>query len=425
MSSFSADVFQNEYLPIGGSEVNAVVTVTAGAGAPVAEGARSAEIVIVDTSGSMKGPRQKMEAAKTATAAAIECTRDGTLFGVIAGSDRVDTIYPLDGTLAVSSAQTREDACRAVARLKPDGGTRIGWWLERAREMFEAAPGAIRHAILLTDGQDQHETREELERVLLECEGVFQCDCRGVGADWEVEELRRISSVLLGTVDIVAEPEDLEEDFLEMMQSAMGKAVGDVSLRVWTPQGASVAFIKQVSPTIEDLTDRARATSELVASYPTGAWGEESRDYHLCIRVQPHEVGEEMLAGRVSLIVDGQEVSQALVKAIWTDDEQLSTRINRQVAHYTGQAELAEAIQEGLRARKEGDAGSAAARLGRAVQLAAAAGNDDTMKLLEGVVEIEDPATGAVRLKDSVREVQEMALDTRSTKTFRVQGDPS
>src|SRR5208283_5519574 len=116
---------------------------------------------------------------------------------------------------------------------------------------------------------------------------------------------------------------------------------------------------------VRDVTGVQTCALPLVASYPTGAWGEESRDYHLCIRVQPHEVGEEMLAGRVSLIVDGQEVSQALVKAIWTDDEQLSTRINRQVAHYTGQAELAEAIQEGLRARKEGDAGSAAARLGR------------------------------------------------------------
>jgi hypothetical protein len=424
MSSFSTEVFQNEYLPIGGSEVNAIMTVTSGTAPTSApEQNRSAVIVMVDTSGSMSVPRHNMNEAKKATAAAIGCVGDGTLFGVIAGNDRAKTIYPRDGSLAVSSAQTREDACQAVARLKPDGGTRIGWWLERAREMFEAAPDAIRHAILLTDGQDEHETREELESVLAECEGVFQCDCRGVGADWEVEELRRISSVLLGTVDIVAEPEGLEADFLEMMESAMGKAVRDVSLRVWTPQSASVAFLKQVSPTIEDLTGRATTSSELVASYPTGAWGVESREYHLCIRVAPHEVGEEMLAGRVSVIVDGEEASQALVRAIWTDDEQLSTRINRQVAHYTGQAELAQAIQEGLKARKDGDVGTAAVRLGRAVQLAAQGGNDETMKLLEGVVEVENPATGAVRLKDSVQEVEEMALDTRSTKTMRVQPD--
>ena len=255
--------------------------------------------------------------------------------------------------------------------------------------------------------------------MLEDCEGSFQCDCRGVGTDWEVEELRLISSALLGTVDIVAEPRDLEADFQAMIQRAMGRAIRDVSLRLWTPQGARAAFVKQVAPTIEDLTDRASTVDALTADYPTGAWGDESRDYHICIRVQPRAIGEEMLAGRVSLMVDGQAVSQALVKATWTDDEQLSTRINREVAHYTGQAELAQAIHEGLEARKQGDQHSATSKLGRAVQLAAAAGNTDTMKLLEGVVEVDDPAAGSIRLKDQVQDADEMALDTRSTKTVR------
>jgi hypothetical protein len=128
-----------------------------------------------------------------------------------------------------------------------------------------------------------------------------------------------------------------------------------------------------------------------------------------------------MLAGRFSLLVDQQLASQALVRAIWTDDEQLSTQINREVAHYTGQAELAEAIQEGLEARKSDDEETATFKLGRAVQLAGASGNDATMKLLASVVEVEDLATGTVRLKRSVQDADEMALDTRSTKTVRVQ----
>ena len=32
MTTFSAETYQNEYLPVGGSEVNAVVTVTAAGG---------------------------------------------------------------------------------------------------------------------------------------------------------------------------------------------------------------------------------------------------------------------------------------------------------------------------------------------------------------------------------------------------------
>ena len=421
MTTFTAETYQNEYLPIDGSEVNAVVTVTASGGAPAGLSASTqmAEILILDTSGSMGAPRAKLSAAKRATAVAIDCVREGTLFAVVVGNELGSVLYPETAALVPASPQTREDAKRTVARARCGGGTAIGQWLDLSRDLFEDAPGAVCHAILLTDGQDEHETREDLERVLEDCEGSFQCDCRGVGTDWEVEELRLISSALLGTVDIVAEPRDLEADFQAMIQRAMGRAIRDVSLRLWTPQGARAAFVKQVAPTIEDLTDRASAVDALTADYPTGAWGDESRDYRICTRVQPRAIGEEMLAGRVSLMVDGQAVSQALVKATWTDDEQLSTRINREVAHYTGQAELAQAIHEGLEARKQGDEHSATSKLGRAVQLAAAAGNTDTMKLLEGVVEVDDPAAGSIRLKDQVQDADEMALDTRSTKTVR------
>jgi von Willebrand factor type A C-terminal domain/von Willebrand factor type A domain len=420
MTTFTAEAYQNEYLSAGGGEVNAVVTVTASGAAPAAASTRAAEIIIVDVSGSMGTPRAKLKAATRATAVAIDCIRDGVMFGVIAGNDTARAVYPQEGGLVSASPHTREQAKRALARLKATGGTAIGRWLALANELLAATPEAIRHAILLTDGQDEHETSEELEAVLADCEGSFQCDCRGVGTDWEVQELRRIATTLLGTVDIVAEPADLQADFQAIIERAMGKATGDVSLRLWTPQGASVAFLKQVAPAIEDLSRRANAVEILTADYPTGAWGDESRDYHLCIHVQPRAVGEEMLAGRVSLMVDGEAVSQALIRAIWTDDEQLSTRINREVAHYTGQAELADAIQEGLEARKQGDEHTATFKLGRAVQLAAAAGNSDTMKLLAGVVDVQEAHTGTVRLKRRVQDAEEMALDTRSTKTVRV-----
>jgi von Willebrand factor type A C-terminal domain/von Willebrand factor type A domain len=421
MTTFTAEAYQNEYLPADGGEVNAVVTVTASGAAPAATSTQAAEIIIVDVSGSMGAPRAKLTAATRATAVAIDCIRDGVMFGVIAGNDTARAVYPPAGELVPASHQTRAQAKQAVARLKATGGTAIGSWLALAGELFAATPEAICHAILLTDGQNEHETPEQLAAVLADCEGSFQCDCRGVGTDWEVEELRRIATMLLGTVDIVAEPADLQADFQAVIERAMGKATGDVSLRLWTPQGATVAFLKQVAPTIEDLTARANTVDALTAEYPTGAWGDESRDYHLCIHVQPRAVGEEMLAGRVGLMVDGEAVSQALVRAIWTDDEQLSTRINREVAHYTGQAELADAIQDGLEARKQGDEHTATFKLGRAVQLAAAAGNSDTMKLLAGVVDVQDAHTGTVRLKRSVQDADEMALDTRSTKTVRVQ----
>lgn len=113
-------------------------------------------------------------------------------------------------------------------------------------------------------------------------------------------------------------------------------------------------------------------------------------------------------------------LAQGLVRAVWTDDLASSTAISPQVAHYTGQAELAQAIQQGLEARKLGDVDGATAKLGRAVQLASASGNADTARLLAKVVDVVDAAAGTVRLKAKVADADEMTLETRSTQTVRV-----
>jgi hypothetical protein len=421
--TFTVDIDQNVYLPEGGQTVNAVVTVTSD-DAVTSSAGPVAEIIIVDCSGSMDVPRTKIASARAATSAAIDVLKDGTAFSIVAGTHQAWPVYPSDQAMAVADASTRRAAKEAVGQLRASGGTAIGQWLRLAYRIFETYPSQLRHAILLTDGRNQHETPEELTAALELCEGMFSCDCRGVGTDWEVAELRRVSSTLLGSVDIVAEASGLVADFESMMVSAMSKRVADVSLRVWTPQHASLGFVKQVAPSVEDLTARRVATSPQAGDFPTGAWAAgESRDYHVCVNVNPAGVGQEMLAARVSLVSEAEVVGQGLVRAVWTDDEALSTKINSRVAHYSGQAELASAIQEGLEARKSGDEETATAKLGRAVKLASESGNEDTAKLLAKVVDVVDVATGKVRLKKKVDDADEMTLDTRSTKTVRVKKD--
>jgi len=422
---FSVSVYQNEFLSEGTGEVNAIVTVTS-SGAPAGpSNARAAQVVMVDCSGSMDYPSTKMAAARQATRAAIDAIREGVPFAVVAGTHVARMVFPGTEYLVPADASTRAAAKAAVDRLTAGGGTAIGQWLTLADRLFTGHEDAIRHAILLTDGKDEHETAQDLGQAIARCEGRFTCDCRGIGTDWVVAELRRVANGLLGTVDIVADPGHLAADFQSMVEGAMGKAVADVRLRVWSPQGATVKFVKQVAPTVADLTGKRLQSGPLAGDYPTGAWGAESRDYHVCVAVRAGSVGDEMLAARTSLVaIDGsgnaETLGQGLVRAVWTDDAALSTKMNRQVAHYTGQAELADAIQEGLEARKNGDYETATAKLGRAVQLAAESGNEDTAKLLNKVVDVEDPATGTVRLKARVNDADEMALDTRSSKTVRV-----
>jgi hypothetical protein len=424
MAQFTAEVYQNEFLPQGGTDVHAIVTVTCtGAGeAGRGEGGEAAEIVILDTSGSMQGER--FAAAQVAAAAAIDQIIDGTWFAVIAGTDGAARAFPYPNAVAPMVRMepgAREEAKRAVRHLLAGGGTAMGTWLRLAGQLFRAVPQATqRHAILLTDGKNQSESGLALQEAIRSVQGLFQCDCRGVGADWDVREVRGVATALLGTVDLVPGPAELAAEFEQLMRNAMGRGVSEAWLRVWAPQGAQVLFVRQVAPQVEDITGRRQQVNPLTVGFPTGAWGDESRDYHVAVRLAAKPVGAEQLAARVQLAVNDQVVASALVKALWTDDDGLTTRINPAVAHYTGQAELAAVIQEGLAAKAAGDTDTATSKLGRAVQLAQATGNDEATSRLRKVVEIDDPATGTVRLRRNVDKLDEMALDTNSTKTTRV-----
>jgi len=415
---YTAEAFQNEFLALGATEVNSIVTVTSSGAEGGHRTAGATEIIIVDASGSMQA-EGRITAARQAAKAAVECIDDGVRFAIIAGVSTAQQLFPGPGQLAVSSPQTRDEAKRSIDRLQASGGTAIGAWLLLAAQLFGQRPGDIAHAILLTDGENG-ERQGYLESVLDSIAGKFVCDSRGVGTHWKVAELRKIAEAMLGTVDIVAKPADLTAAFQQMMTAAMGKTSADVQLKVWTPVNSTVRFVKQVEPEVLDLTAKRVDDGPRAGRYPIGSWGSESRDYHICVDVHPGAAGDEMLAARVSVVEGADVLAQCLVRAVWTDDTALSTRINRQVAHYTGQAELADAIQAGIEARKAGDDRTATIKFGRAAQLAHASGNKATEELLATVVDIEDAATGTVRLRRKVEAADEMALDTRSTKTVRV-----
>lgn len=450
MMRFVLQVHQNLFLPRGGSELSAIVSVTALGGGEAAAAPEAAEVLLIDCSVSMVYPSSKMAAARVATCVAIDRLREGTWFAVVAGTRSARVVYPEPGPdhgprLVQATGETREEAKRAVGRLKLGDGTAISNWLAMARQLFATRPEAIHHAILLTDGRNESEPPGRLYAELQRCVGAFQCDCRGIGTDWDRYELQGISDALLGTTDIIPSPADMPAEFEAIIDRAMGMQVREVVLHVLTPTGGGVTSLKQVAPEVMDLTGSVRLMQSVgpagewrpvtmpelgrpvVALYPTGAWSSgEQRDYQVALRVPPQDIGEsnEVRAARVSLVADGVPIAQAPVRAVWTDDMERPARMDRWVAHYGSQAALAEAIEEGLAARRAGDLETATRRLGRAVQLAHASGNEGTKRLLDAVVAVEDAEMGTVHLRSSVDKIDEMMLDTRSRRTVRLSVPP-
>lgn len=453
MTTFTANVHQNAYLPRGETIVHAIVAFAAediDRGAANGQVADAVEVLMLDCSASMAS-LEKLDGARTATRKAIDKLRDGTWFAIVAGTSFARLVYPeqtweegsgsSSPSLARASDATREAAREAVQKLEANGGTAISTWLSLARSLFDSCPDAIHHALLLADGRNESEEAEKLTAELRSCVGRFQCDCLGVGTDWDRNELQSISDALLGSTDIIPDPSQMDAMFEAITEKAMSKRVGAVSLELLTPVGASVNFVRQVSPEVLDLTEKVtwrqpygrniewRTVQEadperpVLNVYPTGAWASgEEREYHLCLTVQPQEVGpeNEVRAARVSLSVDGQIAVRVPVRAVWTEDIEKSTRINRAVAHFTGQEELATSIEQGLQARRTGDYQIATQRLGRAAHLAHLTRNEPSTRLLQRVVEIEDPERGIVRLRTDVSKEDEMTLDTRSRRTVRL-----
>ena len=209
--------------------------------------------IVCDNSGSMEGG--KIHAAKDAMVRMIWMLPADAWFFVIAGAENAELIM----SAAQATTDNKQRAVAAIKKIRAVGGTCISTWLGKAMDQFGNIPGAIRQGILLTDGENEKEDEPRLDAMLAACEGRFQLECRGVGSDWKVDELKKISRKLLGTTDIISRPEQIEADFQHILQSALSKEVSDVALRLWAPLGAQVKFCKQVSPEIADLTSRAPA----------------------------------------------------------------------------------------------------------------------------------------------------------------------
>jgi hypothetical protein len=422
--AFKLETFQNKYLPRGKSRVDAILTVTAGAQVQASTGPLVIGFII-DKSGSMAVDR--MDAVKSAVGTAIGMLPETAWFFVVAFDSTAQVVV----SESQATPPNRVAASRAIDALRAGGGTAMSTGLAVARTIFERAPNAIRQAIFLTDGKNESESVGNVSAQLQACEGLFQCDCWGVGTDWRVGEVQQIAHELLGKASLIPDAAGIEAAFRLAIEKASSKALKDVRLRLWTPQGASIAFVKQANPTLDDLTPKARIVTPQVREYMTGAWGAgESRDFHVAIDVRPGGVGEEMLAARPSLVwlesaggtwVEKEEKpAEARVFATWTEDDALSSRIDRHVAHYTGQGELASAIQQGLDLRGQGNEAAATQLLGRAVKIAHESGNVEMTQRLAKVVDVLDVATGTVRLKREVSKAATMDLELESRTTKRV-----
>lgn len=428
-SSFEGSISHNKYLTAGANSVVAVVSIKSNSPGTVGAVAAQKRTLgfVIDASGSMQG--EKWRFAKQAVIKGVESLpEDGnTYFFVVRGGEEAT---PVVQAMLATSANKRA-ALQVLNEMNDGGGTYFARWLRGAREQFAKVPGAINILTFLTDGKNEGEDVPTLERELKNCVGQFEVEARGVGSGYKPEELRTIQTFLGGSVDGFQKPEELIADFKAVVERTQSLARSNVLLQVWTPVGVKVSSIKQMTPQLLDLTGKVQpGPNQRLQRIDTGAWGEEVRDYMVVVELAPEAVGQvdgpAKLVARLSLVENqnGTEVETKLneggqITAEWTADDKKSTVINPKVANYTGQAELARNIQEGVAALQAGDEDKATKALGKARELAVATGNEEATRRIDKIVKV-DPDKGTVKIIKGADKGDVVNLDTASTRTRRV-----
>ena len=142
------------------------------------------------------------------------------------------------------------------ALLWPEGGTAMGQWLLLAQELFASRPrrDPARDPAHRREEREREPRRHSMPRSAT-CAGQFQCDCRGIGTDWNVAELRDhlVASARHGRHR--RRPRGARRRLPGHDGGGDGEGASPgATLRVWTPRGATLRYVKQVAPEIRDLT---------------------------------------------------------------------------------------------------------------------------------------------------------------------------
>jgi uncharacterized protein YegL len=406
----------NRYMRVGGTRVDVAISVEASGQAepsqtPLVFG------LLLDTSTSMEG--EFIQAARHAARVAIDALPANAHFFVISFNHQARAIVPI----CRATPENKENAHNIIRRLDADGDTFISTGLKEIRNQIANCKNAIVQVALLTDGRNNTKDASDLAKELSLAGSSYQAFCRGIGTGWSPTQLRMIAEKLMGNAQMVAEPNKLAEDFQNIMQAAMKMSARNVRLRLWTPRSSVLKSIHQATPVDIDLTDKMVPVDQRSFDVLLGAWGEGVQDYVATFEVAPNTPGVDVLVYRPSIIYDGAngpvEVKGDNVVVQWTNDNALSASIDSTVAHYTGQAEKAQAIQEGLEALGRGDEATATVRLGRARQLAIESGDTETTQRIEKIVEVVDQDIGTVKVRRGNQHADLMDLDVSSTKAVR------
>ena len=180
---------------------------------PQKEDKRTAMLLIIDKSGSMR-KQHKLSYAQAGARAVARNLKDTDLFGVIGFDKTPFVVAPLDYL-----GKTRHQLDGRIDRLKPSGGTLLLPALQEAKRQLERQYATRKHIIVLTDGQTGGSGGEYLDFVsVLRNELKITVSTIAVGKQPNLRLLSRLADYGGGAFHHTTDPSTLPNLFLDELQ---------------------------------------------------------------------------------------------------------------------------------------------------------------------------------------------------------------
>lgn len=165
-------------------------------------------VFVLDRSGSMAG--KKIDQARDALAFVLRNLNDGDTFNLVVYDDRVESFKP---ELQRYNQETRDEALRYVANIRPGGSTNIDGALTTALRMIPDDDARPAYVLFLTDGLPTAGETAEM-KIARNASNANKHEARifsfGVGFDVNARLLDRLSASHGGSTEYVTPDQDIE-----------------------------------------------------------------------------------------------------------------------------------------------------------------------------------------------------------------------
>ena len=180
---------------------------------PKREEKNRAVVLVIDKSGSMR-EQNKMLYALEAAKVLVRQLKDNDLLGVVAFDVSPFIVVPME-----SVGRLRSTFNSQIDRLRPGGQTYIYPALLEAKRQLERQNAAIKHVILLSDGETRGSQSELIDLVsVMKNEMKITVSGIAVGAEADIRLMKRVSQYGGGLFHYTLDPSTLPQIVLQQIQ---------------------------------------------------------------------------------------------------------------------------------------------------------------------------------------------------------------